>query len=323
MRRKPRCCGVSRRFDARRRAGDFRRVISDDLIASFTVEGAPLRGRIARLGAGAIDPILRRHAYPDPVALLLGEALLFASLMGSLVKVEGRLIVQAQGDGLVPLMVAEHREGGALRGYARLAPDAREKLAHAHRLAPRDLIGAGALAVTFDQGLGYAPHQGVVPLEGDTLAACAEAYFRDSEQTETRLKLAVGEVLSAHAPPMWRGGGALLQKVAPDDARGATEEGWSRATIFFDTLTDAELLDPALPADRALYRLFHEDGVRMTEPEPLVDQCSCEEERLVAVLQRFRAEEIADLVEPDGAIHANCQFCARLYRIAPERLKAG
>jgi molecular chaperone Hsp33 len=222
------------------------------------------------------------------------------------------LTVQAEGDGPAPLLVAEHRSGGALRGYARVTdPDLGER-----RLSPRALIGDGALTLTLDLGDDTNRMQGVVPLEGDTLAACAELYFSRSEQTPTRIKLAVGEEIG-EAGLTWRAGGVLIQRVAGDEARGFTEEDWSRAQILFDSLTDAELLDPALPIDRALYRLFHEDGVRMTPPTPLDDQCTCDEGRLVALLQRFAAEEITDLKEDDGLLHARCQFCARLYRIDP------
>ncbi len=289
---------------------------ADDLVAAFTVDGAPLRGRIARTSA-TIDAILRRHAYPAPVALLLGEALVFASLMASLLKVDGKLSIQAQGDGLVPLLVAEHVTGGALRGYARLAPNAASELAGAHRLAPRDLVGEGVLSLTLTQGDDFAPHQGLVPMQGRTLAECAEAYFRDSEQVETRIKLAVGEVMGVGHPNYWRAGGALIQRVAADDARGDPEDAWRRAAIFLDTLTDEEMLDPALPADRVLYRLFQEDGVRMADPVPLVDQCSCDEQRLEAALAHLSAHERAELAEPDGFVHATCQFCAREYLLKP------
>ena len=126
--------------------------MTDDLVATFSLDHAPVRGRIVRLGALALDPILRRHNYPRPVALLLGETITLAALVASLLKAEGRLIVQAQGEGLVPLLVAEHGPGGALRGYARLADGAEETLARLHRLSPRDLLGSGTLVMTLDRG---------------------------------------------------------------------------------------------------------------------------------------------------------------------------
>jgi molecular chaperone Hsp33 len=294
--------------------------MSDDLIAAFSLDRAPVRGRIVRMGPAALDPILRRHAYPRPVAMLLGEALALAALVGSLLKAEGRLIVQAQGEGPVSLLVAEHGAGGALRGYARLGEGADAKLAGAHRLAPRDLLGAGQMLITLDQGGGKPMHQGVAALDGDTMAACAEHYFRASEQTETRIRLAIGEVIAADAAPLWRGGGMLLQRIAPDDARGDVEEDWRRAGILFGTVEDQELVDPDLPADRLLYRLFHEEDARMAAASPLADRCTCNAERLTAVMRQFPHDELRDLVEPDGLLHARCQFCAREYEIAPAQV---
>ncbi len=289
---------------------------TEDSVAGFRLEGAPARGRYVRLGRATIDPILRRHAYPRPVALLLGEALALAALVGSLLKVEGRLLVQAEGGGPAQLLAAEHRSDGSLRGYVRLGPDAANTLKGRHAMAPADLLGAGALALTLEREGGGPAHQGVVALEGESLAACAEAYFLRSEQIPTRIALAVAEEYGAGAP-VWRGGGALLQQIAGDDARGDTRADWEKAEALFATLAADELADPALPIDRALYRLFHEDGVRMGDPQPLADRCSCTAERLAGVLSRFSASDLADLTEPDGAIHARCQFCARTYQIDP------
>jgi molecular chaperone Hsp33 len=291
--------------------------VDDDIVAPFSLDAAPVRGRIARLGAGALDPILRRHDYPRPVAMLLGEALSLAALVGSLLKVDGRFVVQAQGEGPVPLLVAEHSNGG-LRGYARLAEGAAEALRDANRLPPSALLGAGSLVMTLDQGPDTAPYQGVVALDGATLSECARNYFHVSEQTDTRIHLAVGEVISGDAAGVWRGGGVLMQRLAADAARGDTSEDWSRTSILFSTLTDEELIDPSINADRLLYRLFHEEGARMGEASALVDRCTCNEERLMAVMRQFPASELADLVEPDGFLHARCQFCSRTYLLPPD-----
>jgi molecular chaperone Hsp33 len=291
----------------------------DDLIAPFSLDNAPVRGRIGRIGAGALDPILRRHDYPRPVAILLGEALTLVALVGSLLRADGRMVVQAQGEGPVPLLVAEHGAGG-LRGYARMAEGAADQLRKANRLPPGALLGAGSLVLTLDLGPGQEPYQGIVSLEGDTLAACAETFFRVSEQTDTGIRLAVGEVMSANAPPTFRAGGVLMQRVAGDDARGDTSEDWVRASMLFATVKDEELVDPELPADRLLYRLFHEEGVRMGEALALEDRCSCDDERLAGVMRNFPAHELRELVEPDGMLHARCQFCSRNYVITPERV---
>lgn len=291
--------------------------MQDDFVSPFSLDNAPVRGRVLRVGAGAIDPVLRRHDYPRPVAILLGEALALAALVGSLLKADGRLTVQAHGGGDVPLLVAEYHSDGAVRGYARLAEGARARLEGANRMSPAALLGDGRLTLTLDRGADAPAFQGVVPLQGATLAQCAENYFRVSEQTETRIRLAVGEVMSANAPPTWRGGGVLMQRIAADDKRGDPTEDWTRATFLFATVEDQELVDPDLPADRLLYRLFHEEGVRMGEIAPLVDRCTCTEERLTAVMKTFPAEEVRDLIEPDGLVHARCQFCAREYEIDP------
>lgn len=296
--------------------------VADDIVATFSLDRAPVRGRVARLGAGALDPILRRHDYPRPVAMLLGEALTLAALVGSLLKAEARLVVQAQGEGPVPLLVAEHA-GGGLRGYARLADGAAGALAGANRMPPAALLGAGNLVMTLDDGADKPTYQGVVALDGDTLAECAQSYFRASEQTDTNIRLAVGEVMSRDAPALWRAGGALMQRVAGDAARGDTGEDWNRASILFASTRDEELIDPALGADRLLYRLFHEEGARMAKPAPLDDRCTCNETRLTAVMRQFPREELGELIEPDGYLHARCQFCSRAYLIAPESVGAG
>lgn len=292
-------------------------MLRDDIVAPFSLDNAPVRGRIVRLGGQALDPILRRHDYPPPVAMLLGEALCLATLVGSLLKAEGRLSVQAQGEGLVPLLVAEYSPGGALRGYARLAEGAAEKLHRAQRLPPADLLGAGKLVITLDGADVRPAYQGVVALDGAMLAECAQNYFQNSEQTDTGIRLAVGEVVT-ESDSTWRAGGVLMQRVAADAARGDTIEDWRRASILFATTTDEELIDPALLADRLLYRLFHEEGVRMGEPARLADACTCDEGRLGNVLRQFPKAELEELIEPDGLLHARCQFCSRLYLIAPE-----
>lgn len=293
----------------------------EDTIAAFQLEAAPARGRYADLGAATLDPILRRHDYPRPVALLLGEAMTLASLIGALFKVEGRLSLQAEGSGLVPLLVADYAMDGGLRGYARLKPGAEEALAHAHALSPVALLGEGALlTITLDQGPDAPLMQGIVPLEGATLAACAERYFERSEQTPTRIRVAVGEALTPGAPSRWRAGGALLQRIAGDVARPLDEDAWETAEALFATVSDHELIDPDLGPERLLFRLFHELGPRLSAPAAIEDRCGCDGARVSALLARYTAEEVRDFVEPDGKIHARCQFCSRLYLLEPADL---
>ena len=291
----------------------------DDLVAAFQIEGWPVRGRMVRLGA-AIDEILTRHAYPEPVANLLGEACALAALVGSSLKIEGRLIVQAQGDGPVSYVVCDYDSEGSLRGYCRY-DDARVAEASQGFARPgaRTLLGEGVFVMTIDQGLDTERYQGVTAIEGETLALAAERYFDQSEQTPTRVRLAVGQ-LQTEAGFVWRAGGVLLQNIAEDDVRGPTQDVWERAQALFETLGEDELIDPVVPPEVLLYRLFHEDGVRLEQARPLKAFCRCSEDRIRAVLESFSPEERADMVEPDGAIKVTCEYCSRVYAIPPQSM---
>jgi molecular chaperone Hsp33 len=292
----------------------------DDLVAAFQIEGWPVRGRVVRLGA-AVDEILTRHAYPEPVANLLGEACALAALVGSSLKIDGRLIVQAQGDGPVSYVVCDYDSEGSLRGYCRYDEARVAEVSHGFaRPGARTLLGEGVFVMTIDQGPDTERYQGVTPIEGETLALCAERYFDQSEQTPTRVRLAVGQLQSDQGFD-WRAGGLLLQNIAGDEARGSTEDVWERAQALFETLGEDELVDPTVPPEVLLYRLFHEDGVRLEAARPLKAFCRCSEDRIRAVLQSFSPEERADMVEPDGAIKVTCEYCSRVYPIPPESVE--
>ena len=293
----------------------------DDLVAAFQIEGWPLRGRIVRLGA-AVDEVLSRHDYPEPVANLLGEACALAALVGSSLKFEGRLIVQAQGDGPVSLVVADYDTTGALRGYCSFdAKRLAEVSGGFARPGARTLLGGGVFIMTIDQGPDMDRYQGITPIEGETLALCAEQYFAQSEQTPTRVRLSVGQVDTGQGPS-WRAGGILIQNVASDEARGSTEDIWERAQALFATTGEDELIDPTLPGETLLWRLFNEDGVRVFEARPLRAFCRCSPERVASVIQSFSDEERADMVEPDGKIHVTCEYCSRTYELEPEATSA-
>jgi molecular chaperone Hsp33 len=286
-----------------------------EAVIAFHVGDAAVRVRGVQIGEGVLDPILRRHAYPPAVARLLGEALLLASLLGHALKFDGKLVLQVQGDGPVPLLVAEYVSGGALRGYARLDPERVDQITGS---GPAALCGQGVLALTVDQGAGTLPYQGMVALGGDRLGAMAEAFFSQSEQVPTAVRLAVSEVVVPGAAPYWFGGGMLIQRVAADAARSDTAEAWETVTALFGTLTDGELADPGLQIDRVAVRLFHELGVARSEAQPLSDQCSCSRERFVGVVAQLEPDVRAGLADPDGWLRAKCQFCAREHAISPE-----
>ena len=290
--------------------------IPDDLVGAFQIEGEPVRGRVARLGP-AIDQILRGHDYPEPVANLLGEACALAALVGSNLKFQGRLIVEARGAGPVRYVVADYDTSGGLRGYCRF--DAEEVAAASQgflRPGARSLLGEGVFMMTVDQGTDMDRYQGVTAIEGETLALCAEQYFAQSEQTPTRIRLAVGSEGEG-----WRSGGFLIQYIAEDEARGSTMEAWVRTQAFFETIGEEELLDTDLSSEKLLFRLFHEDGVRVFGSQPLRAFCRCNQERIETVLKSFDRAEREDMVEDDGKIHVTCEYCSRVYAVAPEELE--
>ncbi|MFC5388515.1 Hsp33 family molecular chaperone [Brevundimonas bullata] len=292
---------------------------ADDFAAAFQIEGWPVRGRLVRLGE-VVDKILSAHDYPAPVAGLLGEACVLAAIVGSALKFEGRLIVQAQGDGPVRYVVADYDTAGTLRGFCRFDP---EEVAQAAggvaRPGAQALLGQGVFIMTIDRGEDFERTQGITPIEGDSLSLCAEHYFTQSEQVPTKVRLAVGEV-TTEAGTSWRAGGAMIQVIAGDSARGSTEEVWERTRALFHTLGDDELIDPTISAETLLYRLFHEDGVRLEGARSLAAVCRCSKERLVTVMQSFPPEDRAEMVEDDGMIHATCEYCSTIYKIDPQEI---
>ena len=294
---------------------------TDDLAAAFQIEGWPVRGRIVRLG-DAIDTILSAHDYPEPVAALLGEACALAALVGSALKFEGRLIVQAQGDGPVRYVVADYGTDGSMRGYCRFDAD---QVAAAStgfaRPGAKALLGQGVFVMTLDRGPDFERTQGITPIEGESLSLAAEHYFEQSEQVPTKVRLAVGQV-TTEAGTAWRSGGALIQLIAGDEARGSTEEVWDRTRALFHTLADDELIDPTITPETLLFRLFHEDGVRLENALPLKAQCRCSADRIQSVLGSFSEAERAEMVEPDGRIHVTCEYCGTVYALDPEAVAA-
>jgi len=292
----------------------------DDLILPFQAEQADVLGRLVKLGP-VVDTILSRHDYPEPVSRLLGEAVALTALLGATLKFEGKFILQASTEGPVDLLVADYQVPGGLRGYARFSD---ERIA---ALAPDEaLLGQGHLAMTIDRGADTERYQGVVPLEGESLTEAADTYFRQSEQLPTFIRLAVarhyrgGE--SGARSWGWRAGGLLVQKLTREGGRGGApgaafeEEDWTRAKLLAETVEDHELLDPTLPPDRLLYRLFHEEQVRAYRAVPLKSYCGCSRGRVEDLLKRFSAEELAEMVV-DGEVWVTCEFCNTRYHFDP------
>ena len=286
-----------------------------DCIQPFELEVPALRGRLVRLGP-LLETILARHNYPPPVAGLLGEMVALAAVLSSMLKFEGIFTLQTKGDGPVGLAVVDMTTDGQLRGYAdfdaaRLASIA--KPSNGAAAAARDLLGEGYIAFTVDQGQHSERYQGIVDLRGETLAECLQHYFRQSEQLKTAVKLSAGLLDGA-----WRAGGLLLQQM-PDEAAGDTalandeEDSWRRAVVLMASCTERELLDPALPDHDLLYRLFHDERVRVYNPRPLASGCRCSRARIERILRSLPREEVAEM-KVEGEIIMTCQFCSTEYR---------
>lgn len=294
-----------------------------DFVTNFQIVERPIRGRAVRMGEGSLSGILRRHDYPKNLARILGEAVTLATLVGASLKFEGRLLVQAEGDGPVSMLVGEYRSDGGVRGYAKFDAEA---WAHLDKVNKGDaphmpqLFGPnGRLGLIIIQdNPAIQPYQGIVPLSKGTLSECAEDYFAMSEQVPTRLKLSVAELDRKDGNPVWVSGGMMVQRIAGDETRGETEEAWREAEALFATLTDGELADADLPMEQLLYRLFHEQGVTMETPQALDDRCTCNQERLVETLKQMPDDSLREMTEADGTLGIDCQFCNRHYDIAIE-----
>ncbi|RME64876.1 MAG: Hsp33 family molecular chaperone HslO [Alphaproteobacteria bacterium] len=289
----------------------------DDRVLPFRIEGADMRGRIVRLGP-VLDDILHAHAYPPAVARLLAEILVLTAMLGSMLKGEtGVLTVQAKAGGAVKLLVADYRAGGALRGYAGFDADRLAPLGAAPDL--RDLLGKGYLALTLEQGGEEERYQGIVDLTGDSIAACARHYFAKSEQTPTALAIAV----QPSADGRWQAAGLMLQHLAKGEDGGPRllsadqREDWARVSALMATVRHDELLDPLLASGDILYRLFHEEGVRVFPTVALARGCRCTRESIARMLARFSAADQADMVV-DGAITVTCEFCNKDFRFVAE-----
>jgi molecular chaperone Hsp33 len=295
----------------------------DDFVATFQIEDTSVRGRVARLGDGVLDPILKRHDYPRWAAYLLGEAVTLAVLVSASLKFDGKVMVQAQGEGPVSLLVAEARSDGGVRGYLRLNKekwDFIERVNKGQRPHIPQALGRGTMALLLQPNdPDQAPWQSIVPIEGATLADCAQMWFSQSEQVPTRVRLAVAEISELGGTKRWRSGGALIQQVAGDSARGATDEPWDNARHLFDTIEDIELVDPDVSSGTLLFRLFHENGVRLEPPKALTDKCTCSEEKLLDTISQMDRAEVKALANADGDITADCQFCGRLYRFPADQ----
>lgn len=298
----------------------------NDLVQPFLLESSGIRGDFVRLGP-ALDRILSRHAYPEPLSRLLGEMLALTAMLASLLKYEGVFSLQTKSDGPVGLMVADMTSEGNLRGYAGFESEKLEaalaRLGGATREPPGvpELLGSGYLAFTADPRTGRERYQGIVELSGDSLADCLQHYFRQSEQIQTGLIAAAERIEGT-----WRAAGLVLQRLPEEAARaartrGIDEDAWRRAMILQASCTKDELLDPELPANDLLYRLFHEEGVRVFRRRAVQARCRCSRERLVKTLRAMTRERVEEF-KVGGEVVVTCEFCNTVYRFDSNALDA-
>jgi molecular chaperone Hsp33 len=281
---------------------------TDGVLSRFLLERSGLRGVHVRLDA-AWQAIRARAEYPEPVAALLGEACAAAAMFTGHVKVDGRLSIQLRGSGALRTLFAECTSQGRLRGLARFEEPLPEPL------DPRHFGADSMLAITIENTLGVQRepqrYQGLVALDARSLAEAFEGYFGQSEQLPTRILLAADGA---------RACGLILQQLP-----GASDEpdAWPRAQALFDTLGRDELL--ALPAETLLYRLFHEEGVRLLQQDALAFGCSCTRARVGGMLLSLGRQEAFDSLQ-DGRVEVICEFCGQHYHFDPvdlEQLFAG
>ncbi len=311
----------------------------DDSVLPFQLDNSDIRGRVVRLD-NVLDGVLKQHDYPPAIEALVAEMCLLTALIGQTIKLRWKLSLQVQSKGAVRMIATDYfapsseGEPARIRAYASFDAD---KLTDAR---PFDQIGEGYFAIMLDQGRDMSPYQGITPLAGNSLAACAEAYFAQSEQLPTRFSLSFGKSSEPGVAEYWRAGGIMVQhmpKTSPaakgdeatgeegllharDLVQGTEKENWNRTNILLDTLDELELIGPHVAPTELLVRLFHEDAPRVFETQPVRFGCTCSEERVRNSLSIYSARDIATMTTDDGIVTADCQFCGAHYELDPSTL---
>ncbi|RBW55065.1 Hsp33 family molecular chaperone HslO [Ruegeria sp. A3M17] len=306
----------------------------DDTVLPFQLDVSDMRGRVARLD-GVLDGILSQHDYPEKVEALVAEMALLTALIGQTVALRWKLSLQVQSKGPVRMIATDYyapqQEGESARIRAYASFD-RDRLTDG---VPFDQVGEGYFAIMIDQGEGTQPYQGITPLAGGSLSACAEAYFAQSEQLPTRFSLSFGKSTEPGVGEHWRAGGVMLQhmpKASPfvassegdgniltagDLVDGEEGENWGRVNILLDTVDDLELIGPSIAPTDLLVRLFHEEQPRVYDAQSVQFGCTCSEDRVRQSLSIYSAKDIEKMTTPEGDVTADCQFCGAHYVLDP------
>lgn len=286
-----------------------------DRLLHFTIPDRDARGRVVRIGP-VLDTILGAHAYPSVIKHLLAEALTVTALIGGLLKDDqGQLTMQAQTEaGVIELLVCDYR-AGEMRGHVRFDHSKLDELGPAPSL--HALFSNGFLAITFDLATTGQRYQGIVPLEGKSLADACANYFFQSEQVPTSLKVAVRGSTEG-----WIAGGLLVQHL-PEGEEGRERlhvrldhPQWEHLAVLAGSVRDEELLDAGLGLESLVWRLFHEEReIRIHAGDPLVRGCRCSAQYYREVLARFSDEQRAEMRDERGLISVDCAFCSKVFDI--------
>jgi molecular chaperone Hsp33 len=317
------------------------RIAWDDTVLPFQLDRSDIRGRVARLDQ-TLERILTQHDYPAPVEALVAEMTLLTALIGQTIKLRWKLSLQVRGDGPIRLIATDFYAPAGddaparIRGFASYDADRLDMEADPFRQ-----IGKGYFAILLDQGKGTAPYQGITPIAGGSLSSCAETYFAQSEQLPTRFALGYGRSTEPGHPEGWRAGGVMLQHMPkgatpPSSGDGGTGEGgllsaydlleedegenWNRANILLDTVEDMELIGPSVAPTDLLLRLFHEEGPRVYDAQPVQFGCTCSPARVRQSLSIYSAKDIGHMTTDEGIVTADCQFCGAHYEFDPKTL---
>lgn len=311
----------------------------DDTVLPFQLDRTDTRGRIARLD-GLLQQALSQHDYPTLIEALVAETTLLTALIGQTIKLRWKLSIQIRGDGPARLIATDYygpTDAGAparIRAYASFDKDRLDTSAD-----PFSQIGKGYFAILIDQGEGTIPYQGITPISGNSLSDCAETYFAQSEQLPTRFALSFGQTQSPGEDLHWRAGGIMVQQMPKSSLSVADEgsgedglltpadvldgddaENWNHVNVLLETAEDIELIGPTVQPTDLLVRLFHQDGPRVFDAQPIEFGCSCSADRVRQSLSIYSARDIAHMTTDEGIVTADCQFCSAHYEFDPKTL---
>ena len=309
----------------------------DDTVLPFQLDRSDIRGRVARLD-GVLESVLAQHDYPPMIEGLVAEMALLTAMIGQSIKTQWKLSLQVRGSGPARLIATDYygptKEGAParIRAYASYDDERLDGSAD-----PFSQIGDGYFAILIDQGEHMQPYQGITPIAGGSLSACAETYFAQSEQLPTRFSLSYGRSQLPGEGEHWRAGGVMLQhmpKASPlmakeepvgedgllsaDDILDEVEgENWSRVNVLLDTVDEIELIGPTVSPTDLLVRLFHEEKPRVYDAQPVKFGCTCSEDRVRQSLSIYSAKDIEKMTTDEGRVTADCQFCGAHYDLDP------